>query len=145
MTSESSPPSSGPNSVAFQILVWWIIWVGIISGLGIVYFVLGRREVPPVETVGPLGLVTLAPLVMSALVRWLVLPRFRDIRMALPFFVIGLGLAEGAGVLAVILGGPYRNELVLLSDAAVLQFIPLFAVKQFNAPRPTGHGLRGQG
>ena len=144
MTTESNHPS-GPNSVAFQILVWWIIWFGIFSGLGIVYFVLGRRELPLVETVGPLGLVTLAPLVMSALVRWIVLPRFRDIRLALPFFVIGLGLAEGAGVLSVLLGGPYRNELVLLSALGVLQFIPIFAVKQFNPQGPTGHGLRGQG
>jgi len=135
---------SGPNSVPFQILIWWIIWFGILSGLGIVYFVMGRRELAPVEAGSPLGLIALGPIVMSALVRWLLLPRFRDIRIALPFFVIGLGLAEGAGVLAVLLGGPYRNELVLLSALAVLQFIPIFAVKQFNPQRPTGHGLRGQ-
>lgn len=40
---------------------------------------------------------------------------------------------------------PHRNELVLLSALGVLQFIPIFAVKQFNAPRPADLGLRGSG
>ncbi len=134
---------SDPNSVPFQILIWWIIWGGILSGLGIVYLVMGRRELVPLGS-GLIGLVALGPIVLSGLVRWVLLPRLRDIRMALPFFVIGLGLAEGAGVLSVLLGGPYRHELVLLSALAILQFIPIFAVKQFNPQGPTGHGLRGQ-
>jgi hypothetical protein len=145
MNPDSSPQSAGAHSVPFQILIWWIIWFGVFSGLGIVYFVFGQRELIPMDASSPIGLVALGPLVMSALVRWLLLPRIRDIKMALPVFVIGLGLAEGAGVLAVLLGGAYRNELVLLSALAVLQFIPIFAVKQFSTPPPTGHGLRGAG
>jgi len=145
MSPDSPPQSSEANSVPFQILIWWIIWFGVFSGLGVVYFVFGRRELVPMDASSPIGLVALGPLVMSALVRWLLLPRIRDIKMALPIFVIGLGLAEGAGVLAVLLGGAYRNELVLLSALAVLQFIPIFAVKQFSTPLPTGHGLRGAG
>lgn len=142
MNSDPNPPS-GPSSVPFQILIWWVVWFGILGGLAVVYLIMGQRERVPLGS-GPIGLVALGPLVMSALVRWLLLPRFRDIRMAFPFFVIGLGLAEGAGVLSVLLGGPYRNELVLLSALAILQFIPIFAVKQFNPQGPTGHGLRGQ-
>jgi len=80
-----------------QLLVWWIIWFGILSALVTVYLVLGRRE--PLVTENPLlGLVALGPLVMSVAVRWLVLPRVRDVRRALPVFVMGLALAEGCDV-----------------------------------------------
>jgi hypothetical protein len=74
MNRDTSSHPTGPNGVPSQIVIWWIIWFGILSALVTVYLVLGRREA--LVTENPLlGLVALGPLVMSAAVRWLVLPR----------------------------------------------------------------------
>ena len=140
MNPDTSSHPTGPNGVPSQIVIWWIIWFGILSALVTVYLVLGRREA--LVTENPLlGLVALGPLVMSAAVRWLVLPRVRDVRRALPVFVMGLALAEGCGILGIFLGGPHRESLFLLGVLGVGQFVPVFARKQFSPD----HGLRGPG
>ncbi len=138
-------PAAVSEELSFQILILWVIWGGVLVGMGVIYFMFGQREVLPAGATGKVALIGVAPLIMSALVRWLLLPRVKNIRAAFPVFVIGLGLAEGAGVLAILLGGPYREEMVLLSALAVLQFAPIFAVRQFGGPRPRAHGLRGPG
>ncbi|HVT74039.1 MAG TPA: hypothetical protein VHD61_12965 [Lacunisphaera sp.] len=126
------------------LLAWWIIWAGILAGLVAIYLVLGRGPKPAAAPGQSLsGLVGLGPLFLSVITRWLVLPRFRDPIRALPVFIAGLAMAEACGILGILLGGPYRDDLFLLGVLGVLQFAPLFARRMFEAPRTPEFFPRG--
>lgn len=120
--------------------IWWIIWAAGLLGLVAIYFALGHRPLPPgaAETKTLTGLIGLVPLFISIVIRWLVLPRYGELRRAFPMFVIGLALAEGCGLLGIFLGGPYRDDVFLLGVLGLLQFAPWFARRLLD-PAPTGY------
>lgn len=122
-------------------LVYWLIWGAILGGLLVLYLVFGRRplpaEVAPEQAV--IGLVAFAPLFVSVVIRWLVLPKFTSPLKALPLFVAGLALAEACGILGIFLGGPYRDDFALLGLLGVVQFLPYLLQKLFA---PAGSGFR---
>src|SRR6478736_2108701 len=91
------------------LLVWWIVWAAVLTGLVILYLVFGRGPLPPVNRQDlVVNLAGFVPLFISIIVRWLVLPRFDDLTRAFPMFIAGLALAESCGVLGIFIGGPYR-------------------------------------
>ncbi len=133
--------SPGPESQRdrAQLLVWWILWAGILSGLVIIYVLLGRAPAKaPLPGENPLtGLIGLAPLFVSIIIRWLVLPRLTGLRQALPMFIVGIALAESCGLLGIFLGGIYKDDLFLLGVLGVTQYVPVFA-KKYLEPKPQG-------
>jgi len=131
---DAAPPPS-----AMKPMVWWIVWGGILFGLVVLYVVFGRGPIPPVTVKDTLkNLAGVAPLFVSIVIRWLVLPRFDSLARAFPMFVAGLALAEGCGILGLFLGGPYRDALFALGVIGVVQFIPIF-LRQITAPKGKGY------
>ena len=122
-----------------RLLVWWIIWAGVLCGLAGIYLLLGRAPAKaPVAGENPLtGLIGLAPLFVSIIIRWLVLPRFSDLARAFPMFIVGLALAESCGLLGIFLGGAYKDDLFLLGILGIGQYVPFFA-KGYLEPKPQG-------
>ena len=121
MSTENQSPQTAP------IFIWWILWAGIGFGLVAMYALLGRNEPPKADGLPvPSPYVLAAPLLLSCVVRWLVLPRMPTRRKALPVFIIGLALAEGAGQLGILLGAKDRDTLFALAVVGVLQFAPVF-------------------
>jgi hypothetical protein len=122
-----------------QLMIWWIIWAGIFTGLIVIYYFLGRGPLPPaVPGANPFAnLVGLVPLFVSIVIRWLVWPRSAAPGPAFVMFIIGLALAEGCGLLGIFLGGPYREDLFVLGLLGVAQFVPL-NVRRFYEPKPQG-------
>ena len=122
-----------------QLIVWWVVWAAILGCLVLIYLVLGRRPLPPnlAAEKSLTGLAGLVPLFLSIIIRWLVLPRYRDIRGAFVMFVIGIALAEGCGFMGIFLGGPYRDDLFILGVLGIAQFVPFFA-RQYLEPKPSG-------
>ena len=122
---------NGPDAqrIKTQLLIWWIIWAAVLFGLIALYFFLGQVQARPLVKGGhPLiGLVGVVPLFVSIVIRWLALPRARDLTRALPMFVVGLALAEAGGIMGLFLGGPFRDDVFLLGVFGVVQFIPIFA------------------
>jgi hypothetical protein len=120
-------PGADTRRARAFLKVWWIIWAALLVGLGLVYLGLGR-SLPSVPAANPFAnLVGFVPLFVSIIIRWLVLPRYRDLRRAFPLFIIGLALAESCGVLGIFLGGPYRDALFVLGLLGLAQFMPFFA------------------
>ena len=119
--------------------VWWILWAAILCTLVTVYGAVGLAKLPAsAPHPNPFAnLVGLVPLFVSIIIRWLVLPRYNEIRQAFPLFVAGLALAEGCGFLGIFLGGPYRDDLFALGVLGIVQFVPFFA-KSYLEPRPQG-------
>lgn len=73
--------------------------------------------------------IPLVPVLASAVIRWLVLPRFTEARRAFPIFVVGLALAEGSAILGMFLLPTLRTEFCVLGVMGVAQFIPVFVAK----------------
>jgi hypothetical protein len=120
------------------LMIWWIIWGAILSGLVLIYLVLGRGSVKPAPAGDQLvNLVAMVPLVLSIVIRWLVLPRYDDTARAFPVYIAGLALAEACGILGIFLGGPYRDDLFLLGVFGIVQFMPLF-VRRMLEPKGSG-------
>ena len=133
-------PRPDPERLRAQLLIWWIIWAAILSGLLMIYFFLGRGRpvpvnLPPEKSLT--GLVGLLPLFVSIVIRWLVLPRYAEPGRAFVMFIIGLALAEACGLLGIFLGGPYRDELFILGVLGIVQFVPFFA-RQYLEPKAQG-------
>jgi hypothetical protein len=135
-----APLSSAPEPVIRPPLkIWWAIWTGILVSLAVIWWNFGFLKLlgnephanPAIDLAG------MAPLFVSIVLRWLVLPRVRVLRMAFIFFVTGVALAEGCGLLGIFLGGPYRDEMFLLGMLGIAQYMPFFA-RGLAQPRPQG-------
>lgn len=123
MKPDATPPAP---TRAQQVFVWWVLWLAILGGSIVIYVVLGGK--PGTASAGALAYAGLAPLVMSFVLRWLVLPGAKERRAAMTIFVVGMALAEGATILAVFLGsGTARDAVAVLGILGVIQWIPLFA------------------
>ncbi len=121
-----------------MLLVWWIAWAAILSGLIVIYLLLGRGPMKPAADKDVLKhLVGLVPLFVSIVIRWLVLPRFDSLQRAFPIYIVGLALAESCGLLGIFLGGPFRDDLFVLGVLGVTQFVPIFA-RQLTKPKGQG-------
>jgi hypothetical protein len=132
-------PAPDAQRLKTQLMVWWIIWAGIFTGLVAIYALLGRGPLPPaVPGANPFAnLAGLVPLFVSIVIRWLVMPRSTEPQGALVMFIIGLALAEACGMLGIFLGGPYREDLFVLGVLGIAQFVPL-NVRRFYEPKPQG-------
>ena len=132
----------GPDAqrIRPQLIVWWIIWVSILTGQILIYWFLGRGPLPPpVPGANPLvNLIAFVPLFVSIVIRWLVLPRATDPKAAFVMFVVGLALADSCSMLGIFLGGPYREDFFVLGVLATAQFVPFYARKFFE---PKGSGF----
>ena len=119
--SSIKPPPPPP------LAVWWLIWGGITAAFFMVVAIFDtggmRVEGPPA-----LALASLGPLVASAAVRFLLLPR-APARKQFSFFIIGLALAESGGFIALILLSPWKTLLVATAIVLMVLHIPAFARK----------------
>jgi len=133
-------PGHDDQQIKARLLVWWIIWASVLSGLVLIYLLLAQgKPLPPVSRENPLqGLIGLVPLFVSIVIRWLVLPRQTVEGRALVLFIVGLALAEGCGLLGIFLGGPYRDSLFVLGVLGITQYVPFYAKKLFD---PKGSGF----
>lgn len=130
----------GPDAARLKahLLIFWISWGSILTGLVLIYAFLGQGPVKPAVAADlPVNLAGLVPLFVSIVIRGLVLPRCSDIGRVLPVYIVGLALAEACGLLGVFLGGPYRESLFVLGVLGVTSYVPVF-VKRLLEPKGSG-------
>lgn len=121
--------------------MWWVIWLVILTGLGVFRFVLPEpagADRPP----GPVVYAGLVPLVLSALLRWWVFPRTAGTAQRLVLFVLGVAMAESCGLLGLFLGGEQRDTFLVLAVVGITQWVPLFSPDGPGAGGGRAHGLR---
>ena len=122
-----------------QVKRWWMLWTSLLPWVVVLQLLFPRHPSAPVTKAADLmvQLAGVVPLFVSIVIRWLALPRATSLTGAFPLFLAGLALAEACGVLSIVLGGPYRDALFVLSFLGLLQFAPLFA-RQLAEPKPKG-------
>lgn len=132
-------PGPDAQRVKMHLLILWVIWSSNLIGLCALYFLLGRGEPLPasVSSQPLINLAGFAPLFVSIVIRWLVLPRATRAGAMLVMFVLGTALAEACGILGLLLGGPYRDSLFVLGVLGVTSYVPLFA-KRLLEPKGSG-------
>jgi hypothetical protein len=118
-----------PKSLKTPVAVWWIIWFAILSSVVAIYTLLGQAIPPPdtATTVQALRYLPVLLVMLSAIIRWLLLPRFTQAIKALPIFIVGLSLAEGSGIIGLFLVPELKETYFVLSLIGVFQYVPLFA------------------
>jgi hypothetical protein len=103
---------------------WWFFWGVALGALGAATYVVAATPIAPPARNPFLNLVSIVPLFVSIVIRWLVLPRYSEARKAFPMFLGGLVLALAAGMIGLLGGGPYRGDFAFLASLGVLQFLP---------------------
>lgn len=119
-----------------QKLQFWIVWLTMLGGLPLIQiFAAGgwpegddQGEVPQ-----SLVLITLAGVIASTIIRWMILPRIKNPQSLLTTMTIGLALAEVTGLLGMfVIDGDFpetQRFTFCLSLLGMLQFIPIYANK----------------
>lgn len=111
-----------------QILVWWVMWFSLITGLCILYYFLAQPVAAEKQAVATVfDFVGLLPLFASVAIRWFVLPRCTNLQVAFVAFIAGISMAEACGLLAIFLGAAYRDEMFVLGVLGIAQFAPFYA------------------
>jgi len=123
------------NSPVAPLLVWWIVWFALLSGMFPLHFILGQIAAFSVPEI--LSYAGALPLTLSLFLRVGVLPRLTEKRKAFPLFIGGLALAEVGGLLGILLGGMHKDTLFALSLIVLAAYAPVFA-RKYDAPLPAG-------
>jgi len=112
-----------------QVLVWWVLWGAFQSGLFMIYFMLRGTSIQatPVSGSSLLWLAAAIPVLLSAIIRWLVLPHARNSQGALQIFIIGICLAEATCFLGLFLFPAHNLALFVISALGIFQYLPYFA------------------
>jgi hypothetical protein len=111
-----------------QLIIWWVLWAALLSGIFIFYFVLGGTAGAPNSATSPVvWLAGVVPVMISVLIRWLILPRTHTAQAAVLYFVVGIVMAEATCFLGLFLFPAHKLELFILSVLGIFQFIPFFA------------------
>jgi hypothetical protein len=127
-------PSPQSPSQPLQSLVFWIIWFSILAGL-ILIQVLAGGGIPSgadaVEVSLAFKVIPVALATASLAVRFLVIPRLPGLQAKLPAMIIGLALAEGAGILGAFIidkqAGATRLTVFLMAIVCIVLSAPVYA------------------
>lgn len=130
------PPMTQPENsrpvIAVPLFIWWMIWATIMLGFLFVYFVIAAPLKQSLTSSPYLLLVPLGPLAASLFVRFFILPRLRGLRHAFPVFIVGLALAEAAGLLGIFVTASHKALFAGMALAALMIYAPRFA-KRYEA------------
>jgi hypothetical protein len=119
-----------------QLMIWWAVWIALLSGVGILSFISGEfSRTGGTEAVSPIAIAAFAAFGVSVLIRWAVLPRLHKPQPAFVMFVAGLTLAEAVAILGMFVVPENKPELVGLGILGMLQFAPFFAARYFQPPK----------
>lgn len=118
-----------------KAIMLWTIWFSLVGAIVYYQFKFGGGWLSGKDT-GlavplPVSSVTIGSLVAAAVIRWLFIPRTKDIRRLLILMVVGLALSEAVAFYSIFLFGrdlpETKMEFFILSLLSAFQFIPIYA------------------
>ncbi|MEO0054259.1 MAG: hypothetical protein RLZZ50_206 [Verrucomicrobiota bacterium] len=128
--------SLGQATPATQAVVFWAVWFSLTSGVVVLHVLLRPTPARPGAALGgfgPIEWICVGLVVVSAALRWLLLPRLGTLPAKLPVFIVACAMAEACGILSLFLSPAHHRELFFVSLLGLLTLAPVFAL-----PRPSG-------
>jgi hypothetical protein len=121
------------NQTKQQLTIWWVSWTAFLCGVFAIYHFLDTTTAQPQapSADSPIWLAGVAPMVVSTIIRWLILPRMRSPQAALQLFLFGIGLAEATCFFGLFIFPAHKQGLFVLSVVGIFQFVPYFAGRYF--------------
>lgn len=120
------------NETAGALLTIWVIWFALMTGVFVMYFVIGHAEAKAAADNSLIGLMPLSAVVIATVIRWALLPRARRFPALLQLFIIGMALSEGTCIIGLFVFPAEVKTLFPLGVVSMLQFIPLYARSQIE-------------
>jgi hypothetical protein len=122
------------NEAKQQLTIWWVSWVAFLGGLFAIYQAFDNTAAQPQAPYAdsPIWLAGVAPMVVSTIIRWFVLPRARSAQAALQLFIFGIALAEATCFLGLFIFPAHKQGFFVLSVLGIFQFVPYFAGRFFS-------------
>ena len=108
-------------------MVWWVLWIAFLVGIFTIYNTLGKQIGNTSHSDQFPWQIFAAPVFISMVVRWIVLPRINQAQMALVAFVLGIAFAESTCFMGLFIVPAHRADLFLLSVIGIFQFLPYYA------------------
>ena len=118
-----------PGETKGPVLVMWMIWAALQTGVFIIYFVIGGSQPEPAASPmdSALWQLALVPVFISTVVRWFALPSARSFQAGFQCMIIGLATAESACIIGLFVYPAHKEGLFAAGALGILQFIPLYA------------------
>jgi len=123
--------------------LFWIIWLAMLIGIGIIQFLIGGGLPSGTNQGSPnqgLVLISASSTIIATFIRWIILPKLTDKQATFIAMIFGLALAEGTIITQLFLIGNQYPEtqsfLLTLGILGMLQFVPTY-IKKFNPNPPS--------
>jgi heme/copper-type cytochrome/quinol oxidase subunit 4 len=131
---------SGNRSAKQHAIIMWVIWLAFLQSVFVVQILIGKGLPEGENAQEPMALwiwiVCFAPLIVSTVIRWLVIPKIEVKRKQLVALLIGMGLAEVPVYFQLFLMGPDypQNQIAVLMVAVVclIQHAPSYATPGYG-------------
>lgn len=121
--------NANPSEKTPVAIVLWTIWLALFSGLFFHRFFLGSGLAVKDNWDQPPGWLALAlllgPVLLSAAIRWMVLPRFNQPATVLVPFIVGMAVSESLAFFGIFLFRGLETVFFGASLLCALQFIPV--------------------
>ncbi|MFM2197363.1 MAG: hypothetical protein RLZZ505_795 [Verrucomicrobiota bacterium] len=114
--------------------VFWILWFSLLNGIIIITFFVGgglpegdNQGNPPPLMIGLAALLA----VISVAMRFLVIPKTKELEQLLPLMLVGIAFAESVGIIGIFVVAKEfpetRLALFVTSVSAILAYAPFYA------------------
>jgi hypothetical protein len=114
-------------------IVFWILWFALLNGLILMMFFFGGG-LPEGENQGksPALMLAMAALlaIMALAIRFLAIPKTKELEKLLPLMLVGLAFSEGIGIIGIFVVAKEfpetRMALFVTSVSAMLAYAPVY-------------------
>lgn len=114
-------------------MVFWILWFALLNGIVIITFIVGGG-IPEGDNQGkpPTLIIAMAALlaVISVAIRFLVIPKIKELEKLLPLMLLGMAFAESIGIIGIFVVAKELPEtrlaLFVTSVSAMLAYAPFY-------------------
>jgi len=119
----------------------WVIWFAMLQGVFVIQWVLGKG-IPGGENIDEpmavwLWVLALGPIVLATIIRWVVIPKLKEVQALPVAMIVGLVFSEMPVFFSLFLIGPDypQNQIAVLMVAVVslIQFAPSYATPGYHA------------
>lgn len=114
-------------------MVPWVLWGAFMVGVVMMYVFLGNKKAPAPDD-SQQWMVALAPLLISLIIRWNVIPRVTAVTSGLVAMIVGIALAEMVLFLGLFIFPAHQLELFLAALFGIAQHAPVYVAKLLDQP-----------